>query len=188
MDPIRSRFLMILVFYLWFAGPLPAPQKEFLTPQEIAKIQDAQEIEERIKVYMEAASSRLKSAEDRLGGKESAPGDPLEFFSVADMLDSYYRIVRSVMFSLDDALQSRQTDKAKLGKALKNLKNTMEKATKDLQILKKIAEEKQNEEVWNMTNKALDITNGALEGAELGLSQQPASPPKKGKSKSVSKP
>jgi hypothetical protein len=158
-------------------------QREFLTPLEVTKIQDAQEIEERINIYMEAAILRLKNAEERLSGKESAPGDPMEFYSVADMLDGYYRIVRSVMFNIDDAFQAPKTEKAKLGKALKNLKTTMERATKDLQVLKRIAEDKKLEEVWNLTNKAIDITKGALEGAEVGLSTHPAPGPPKKKAK-----
>ena len=168
---------------IWSPSPLRG-EKEFLTPQEISKLQDAQQVDERIKVYMEAATLRLKASEDRLNGKESQPGDPLEFFSVEDMLDGYYSIVRSVMFVMDDAVQSKRTEKAKLGKALKSLKSTMEKSSKDLEILKRMAEEKQREETWNLVNKAIDITKGALDGADLGLSREPPSPAKKGKEKS----
>ncbi len=159
-----------------------APDKEFLTPKEIEQIQDAQEIDERVKVYMEAAALRLKTAEERLGGKESEPGDPMEFFTVEEMVDGYYRIMKSVMTNLDDAYQRRDVDKSKLGKALKNLKSTTEWAGKVLLSLKKTAEEKQNEALWNAVNQSIDITNGAHEGAELGLSKTP-SPPTKTKGK-----
>ncbi len=161
-----------------------APQKEFLTPKEIEQIQDAQEIEQRIKIYLQAAALRLKTAEDRLGGKEAEEGDPLEFFTVEDMIDGYYRIMKSVMTNLDDAYQKRDTDRANLGKALKNLKDSTEWAGKVLLSLKKTAEEKQKEELWNLVNQALDITNGAHEGAELGLSKTPA-PKTKSKSKGL---
>jgi len=77
--------------------------REYLTPDEITKIQDAQEIDLRIKIYLQAGALRLKAAEERLNGKESAPGEPLEFYSVEEMLDGYYQIVRSVMINLDDA-------------------------------------------------------------------------------------
>jgi hypothetical protein len=155
--------------------------KEYLTPKEIEQIQDAQEIEKRIKIYLEAAALRLKAAEDRLYGKESAPGDPLEFFSAEEMIDGYYQIVRSVMLNLDGAFQKPSGDKEKFGVALKNLKDSMEKAEKSLAILKKMAEEKRREELWNLINKAIDVTGGAHEGAEMGLSKQPAPPKKKGK-------
>ncbi len=77
-------------------GSLPAAaqqkpgSKEYLTQDEITKIQDAQEIDQRTKLYMQAAALRLKVAEERLNGKESVPEDPMEFFSVEDMLEGYY--------------------------------------------------------------------------------------------------
>ncbi len=107
----------------------------------------------------------------------------MEFFSVEDMIDGYYRIMKSVMTNLDDAYQRRDTDRGKLGKALKNLKESTESAGKALLSLKKTAEEKRNEELWNLVNQSIDITNGAHEGAELGLSKTP-SPSTKGKHKS----
>ncbi len=154
--------------------------KEYLTPKEIEKIQDAQEIEPRIKIYLQAAELRLKAAEDRLNGKESAPGDPLEFFTVEDMLEGYYQIMKSVMMNLDAAYEKpRAGEGENIGKALKNLKETTERAQKSLSILKKMAEDKKDEAIWNLVNRDLDITGGAHDGAELGLSRQPAPPKKK---------
>ncbi len=157
------------------------PAREFLTPQEIEKIQDAQEIDQRIKIYMEAASLRLKTAEERLNGQESSPGDPLEFFTVEEMIDGYYRIMKSVMSNLDEAASRPSTERKTLSKALENLKDSTEKGLKELSILKKIAEDKQKEELWNLVNNALDIAAGAHEGADSALSHMP--PPAKSKTK-----
>lgn len=177
----RCRHLILAVF-LFVTGGRAAPQKEFLTPQEIKKIQDAQEIEKRVKIYMEAAELRLNSAQQRLNGKESEEGDPLEFFTVEDMLDGYYRILKSVMLNLDEATQRPGNDPAKITKALKSVKDTTEKATKQLEILKKLAEDKRLEKVWNLTNQAIDINKGALEGATMALANRPAASEKsKGK-------
>jgi hypothetical protein len=176
--------LMLLAALALVSSAAGASQvKELLTPKEIEKIQDAQEIDERVKVYMEAAELRLKTSEERLTGKESQPGDPLEFFSVEDMLDGYYSCLRSVMINLDDAFGKPGANSERLKKALKNLRSTTERADKDLAVLKKLAEEKRLEEVWNRVNEALDITRGAGEGAELGLARlssdknKPAKPP-----------
>ena len=83
---------LFLLFLLLFTGSLNAnpgsPGREFLTDQEIDDVRDAQEIDKRIKVYMQAAAARLKTAEDRLNGIESTEEDPLEFFSPEDMLDA----------------------------------------------------------------------------------------------------
>lgn len=152
------------------AVALAAYPKEFLTPKEIEKIQDATEIDKRIKVFLEAAELRLKAAEERLRGQEPADGDPLELFSVEEMLEGYYRILRSVMFTLDEAFEKRP-DPERLPKALKGLKERTEKDLKSLQILKKIAEEKKREELWNLVGQALEIADGARDGAETGLTR-----------------
>jgi len=171
----RASVLFAAAFAVGLAVSLP--QKEFLTPKEIEKIQDAQEIEERIKIYLEAARLRLNTAEERLSGKESLEGDPFEFYTVEDMLDGYYRILRSVMFNLDDAAQKSNADRDKITKALKNLKETTEKGAKQLAGLKKTAEEKKLEKVWNLVNQAIDINNGAREGAEIALQKDKSKKP-----------
>ena len=176
--------LQLVLGVLLAAAPQRPGSREYLTPDEITKIQDAQEIDLRTKLYMQAAALRLEVAEERLNGKESGPDDPMEFFSVEDMLDGYCKIMRSVMINLDDAYQKPGGDRARIVKALKNLKEATDKALKDLGIIKGIAEEKRLEDVWNLANQGLDIAHGAHEGAELGLSGQPAGEKTKAKKKS----
>ena len=167
---------------------LAVPAKEFLTDKEIEKIQDNPEIDLRVKIYLDAAALRLKTAEARLAGQEAEPGDPLEFFTPEDMLDGYFKILKSVMANLDDAavhhpvLARQESPSAnpqdwqkRIGKALKNLRSSTERAAGELQILKKLAEEKKKEELWKLVNDAIEITSGAHEGAEYGLSKQPDS-------------
>jgi len=153
--------------------------KEFLTDKEIEKIQEAQGIADRVKIYLEAAALRLKAAQDRLQGLEPKTGDPLELFAPEEMLDGYYRILGSVMLNVDDAFQKPGPNQQKVVAALKSLKKSTEKALGDLEILKKIAEEKRKEELWNLVNKSIDITNAAHEGAEFGLSKESSPPAKK---------
>jgi hypothetical protein len=143
--------------------------KDFLTPKEIEKIQEAQEIDLRVKVYLEAGALRLKTASERLAGKESLPGDPLEFFSVEEMIDGYFKILRAVMLNLDDASRKPGTDQKKAQGALKSLKSATEAATKPLQALKKTAEELRREELWNLLAKAIEINNDAHEGAAAAI-------------------
>ena len=76
--------------------------------------------------------------------------------------------------------ETARNDKQRIGNALKLLKSETEKNISELLILKKLAEEKKKEQLWNLVNEAIDIANGAHEGAESGLSKQPA-PPDKGK-------
>ncbi len=178
----------LLLMAIWVPMPHAEPrilQKEYLTPLEIEKIQDAQEIDKRVKLYLDAAALRLKTAEERLNGKESVAGDPMEFFSPEDMVEGYYRCIRSVMLNLDGAAQNPKTEPAGFSKALKSLQQSTESAKKSLQILKSMAEEKKKEELWNWVNRALDVTEGAHDGAVSALAKEPPTgkegkgPPKK---------
>ena len=205
---IRPIALLLLVVSILMAAPAPAgPAKEFLTDIEIEQIKDTRQIDMRVKIYMEAAALRLKTAGERLSGKESIPGDPLEFFTPEEMLDGYYRILESAMMNLEDAAnmdgaslqrervllsedcgyncgsRAPKPNRELIGKALKLLKSETEKDAGELEILKKTAEEKQREELWNLINKAIDITSGAHDGAEYGLSKHPAPADQKEKKK-----
>jgi hypothetical protein len=167
--PMAGMKLSLALATVLLITPRLARGREFLTPQEIEKIQDAQEIDKRVKIYMEAASLRLTTAEERLNGKESSPGDPLEFFTVEEMVDGYYRILKSVMANVDDVASRPFSDRKALDQALQTLKTTTGEAVKQLEILKKLAEDKQREELWNLVNRAIDIAKGAHEGAEAAL-------------------
>jgi hypothetical protein len=177
----KGLFVLILLAVVLTASFIPA--REFLTDKEIEKIQDAQEIDLRIKIYLEAAELRLRVAEERLTGKEPVEGEPLEFYTPEDMLEGYFRIIKSVMMNLDEVAEKEGPNKALLGKTLKMLKSSTEKNSGQLQVLRKIAEEKRKEELWNRVNSAIDITNGAHEGAEYGLTKHPAPAEKEKKKK-----
>ena len=177
--------LLPLLLYFWglFPGSICAGE-DFLTEKEIEAIQENQEISERVKLYLQFAETRLKSAEDRLNGLETVEGDPFELLTPEQMLDGYYRIIRSVMLNMDDAYRNPNPRmRPKLRQALKTLKTETAKSSKQLEILKTIAEEKRNEELWNLVNKAIDVTNGAREGAEFGLSQYSEPDAKKSKAR-----
>jgi hypothetical protein len=164
-------FILAMILFMSL-GAMGLATKEFLTPQEIARIQDAQEIDQRIKVYLEASVLRLKAAAERLAGKESAPEDPLEFFSVEDMLDGYYRIFHAVMLNLEDASSNPKTDAKKFQSAMKNLKTTSEANGKQLEALKKISEEQRKEGAWKLITRDIEITKGAYEGAVKSTKQK----------------
>jgi hypothetical protein len=175
-----SAFLIVFIFGTTHFPGARSFSKEFLTPKEIEKIQLAQEVDTRVKAYMEAAALRLKTARERFGGVESEAGAPLEFFTVEEMIEGYNRIMQSVMSNLEDAYQDESKDREKLRVALTSLRNGSKDAENPLAVLKKLAEEKLDEKVWNQVNQAIEITKGASEGAESGLSELPVPPKKKG--------
>ena len=166
-------FISVLAIILSISPTISfgCPEKEFLTEKELDAIRENQEIAGRTRIYMEAAALRLKTAEERLLGREPAQGDPFEFFTPEEMLEGYYRILKSVMFNLDEIYQGPRRNDG-LPAALKSLKAGTEKNIRQLEILKKIAEDKKKERLWNLVNQAIDIADGAHKGAEYGLSKQ----------------
>ena len=92
------------------------------------------------------------------------------------MLDGYYRILHSVMLNLDDAVQNRMADQKKSQAALKNLKTATEASLPQLQVLKKLSEDQKREEAWKLIGNAIEITNGAHEGAAKALERKAAVP------------
>ena len=87
-----------------------------------------------------------------------------------DLWPSDPKINRDHLLYRAAAYQNPDSDQNKIRKALTTLKKATEQAAKQLGILKKLAEEKNKEELWNLVNKSIKINEGAREGADYGLS------------------
>jgi hypothetical protein len=183
MQGFRFPFLVAFVAAAMVSMVPGREHKEFLTPKEIEKIQDVQEIDGRVKIYMDAAEQRLKTAEERLGGKEPEEGDPFEFFTPEDLVYGYHEIIKSVTLNIDGAIQTPRVGKDKIRKALKTLKDSSESSSRELAVLKRIAEEKKKEELWDLVQQAIEITQEAREGAENALAGMKDAPDQKTKSR-----
>jgi hypothetical protein len=154
------------------------PGKEPLTPTEIIQVQENKNIDIRVRLYMDAAFRRLKTAEERLAGKEPEEGDPFELYTAEEFIDAYCQIFKTVMINLD-AIAEQPHTRENPGKALKVLKEGSEKNGKELEILKRYAEDQKKEQLWNAVNRAIEMTADAKSGAEFGLTKHPAPPEKK---------
>ena len=166
--------IFLLGFHLF---AFASGSREYLTEEEITLIQIKQRIDPRVKAYLKAAALRLRSAEARLRGEETEPGDPMEYFTPEDMLDGYYRILNSVMLNLEDANEKPRPDSDGIRKALKELRKRAEKFLPQLELLQKIAEEREDKELLRLIGRAVDITNGAFEGAKYALEDKTYAPP-----------
>ena len=171
-------FFLIVVTTCTICGAPAYAAKEFLTEAEITSIRKAQVIDERVHAYMRAAALRLQTAKERLVGKESKEGDPLEFFTPEEMLDGYNRILQSVMTNLDEAFRSGRNQQITLD-ALTILQLSAKSALEQLKTIKKLAEKKEKEKLWDLVNEAIELTDGAYKGAEEGLTRLSAPPGKK---------
>ena len=146
--------------------------RDFLTDQEIGLMQNVQSIDKRTGVYMDAAALRLQTVGDRFEGKASGPGDALEFYSHEEMLEDYYKILEHVMIVVGEAFdEPRRRENINIKKALQHLKSEMPRNLDKLATLKRRAEEKKKEELWNRVNSAIDISDGVRDGADEGLSR-----------------
>ena len=167
----KPREILIIIPLMFLMTLSGAFARDFLSEQEIKRLQKTQDIDRRTDIYMTAASLRLGAAMDRFEGKESEPGDAMEFYGWEDMLDDYFKISERVMLIVDDAFESpRRRENINIKKALNTLKSESRNNLKKLTALRKLSEEKRMESLWDYVNRAIDITEGLLDGAEEGLS------------------
>jgi len=161
------------------AGVSALSAREFLTEEEIELIRIKQKIDPRIKAYLSFAALRLKSTEARLLGAGIEPGDPLEYFTPEDMLDGYYRIMNSVMLNLEETARKAGPNGGDILNTLKELHKRTEESLRQLEFLEKLATKQNKPELLRLIHRAVDITNGAHEGAEYGLAEKSGASGKK---------
>ncbi len=169
------RVLALLLLSAVTLAGAEAP-REFLTAEEIALLQIKQRIDVRTDLYLRAALLRLKSAEARLRGEETEPGDPLEYLTAEDMLDGYYRILHSVMVNLEDAYRPATADLDRVRKALKQLRQRAEESMRRLDSLEALARRRNDGQLLRLIERAREITAGAHEGAREALREKTDAP------------
>ena len=159
------------VFALLLFAPLSdARARDFLTEIEITQLRNAPNIDKRTDIYMDAALMRLRSVQDRFEGKESEPGDAMEFYSQQDMLDDYTEIMNRVVLIVGDAFEMpHHRENTGIKRALNILKSKCSESFNRLAELRKNAEKKQLKSLLNNINHTIDVINDILDGAKEGL-------------------
>lgn len=90
------------------AGSVCAQQPDYLTPEEVEKVRDAQEPNKRVALFLEFAAGRLLLFEKALAG---APGqEPVRPYQLKDMLNDFIRAVDDSADALDTALNRGGAD------------------------------------------------------------------------------
>jgi DNA repair ATPase RecN len=157
-------------------------QKEYLSPAEIDQIREAQEINERVPLYLEFAKARLMAAMKLAGvqsaehplepakGKKSPAGhksaeekkEPEK--SLSDYLEEYDSIYEEMLRHLDESLDQGAD-------ARKALKAILKESPLHQSSLKSI-EARLGEDSPNILSEALSDTADAIEGSQKTLPGQ----------------
>jgi hypothetical protein len=148
---------------------LAMPFQEWMTPAEIVKFRDEQELAKRIGMYMSAAKLRLEKVGERLSGKSSAEGDPLEFHSATDLVLGCRSAIRAAMISIQDQVTYKKAENEEIIAALKELKGTTEDFRPALEKIQKQAIEKRDEPLYNAVKECAQYADSAARGAKSAI-------------------
>ncbi len=122
------RLIPVLLFGLFLFSPGPAQQRgDVLNEQEIERIREAQEIDQRAEVFLKLAGRRLTALESRPDQltKREQWGEPPNG-SPQQLLAAYTRILEELADKLDAAAETKGEKDPKLRKALARVRHDME--------------------------------------------------------------
>lgn len=158
-----SRWVPLVLALMICAAPLAAQREEFLSPGEIAQIREAQEPDQRLKLYVEFAGYRLESVEKELAGNQPNRGELIHAF-----LTEYDRIIDAIDANAENAVAKRLPARKGLEQALKAEPDYLQKLhsirtrnPKDLTEYKFILE------------RAIDTTESSMAFLREALGKQP---------------
>ncbi len=154
-------FLFACVFS-WLQ-PAQAQRREFLTDGEIYQIREAQEPNERLKLYVRFARERLNAAEKALAGSEASRGEMIH-----DNLREYDQIIDAIDRNVEQAVQRRDL-------ARKGLELALKEEPEFLKLLEsfRARNPKDLEEYRFILNQAMDTTESSIASLREALAKQP---------------
>jgi hypothetical protein len=140
-----------------------AQRREFLTDGEIEAIREAQEPDQRLKLYTQYAQQRLELAEKALAGSEADRARQIH-----TALSEYNRILEAIDANVDQAVTRRDLMRKGLEYALKNepdflklLESFQARNPKDL------------DEYRFALSQAIENTKDSIDGLREALQKQP---------------
>jgi hypothetical protein len=141
------------------------------TSEEYEKIQDAQELLKRVKAFIEIAESRLVEIHRRIDKVEwdKEEENPLEFYTVAQMVHAYQRAIEGIMVNIDEKAKYKMAKKKEIRKSLELLNKKMQEFIPKLEPLEQLAIDTNDEELDYEVRKAKISSGTALKGSQMGI-------------------
>ncbi len=161
-----------------FVAPAPAQRRprstiagDQFTDAEYEKIQDAQELLKRVKLLLEIATSRLDEIERRSSGRQwdKEEPNPLEFFTYGQLMHAYTKALDSLMINIDEKAKYKTASQKDIRKSLEQVNEKVTQFIPRLEPIKKLAEERQDEELYLELRVAKRKSETAQKGSQLGL-------------------
>jgi len=145
------------------AQPATAQQREFLTDGEIYQIREAQEPDQRLKLYVQFAQQRLDAVEKELAGSDADRARRIH-----QNLSEYDRIIDAIDRNVEQALGRHDLMRKGLEAALKA-------EPEFLKLLEafRARNPKDLREYRFILDQAVETTKDSLEGLREALAKQP---------------
>jgi hypothetical protein len=154
--------LRFLLAFLAFALLPVFAQRDFLTPDEVDRVREAQEPNERLKLYTNFARQRLDQIQALLKQEKEGRAGLMQ-----DLLEQYSQIIDSIDTVADDALQKKVNIDA-------GMKAVADAEKKMLPVLEKILEShpKDLDRYEFSLSLAIDTTRDSLDASAEDLGKR----------------
>ena len=147
------------------------PSGDRFTDEEYGRIQLNQELDKRVRVFLDIAESRLQETQRRMKGEEwkEENANPLEFHTYWDMVHAYRRALDSLMISIDEKTTCKSISEREVRKSLKKLSKNIEQFIPQLEPIRQFAKDSRDKDFYREVIKAQETSVIARKGSQYGL-------------------
>ena len=151
--------LLVLLISISTSAPSAAAQDDFLTPDEVDAVRDAQEPEQRIPLYLEIAQLRLGSIRAAIASVKSGTGRTAQ-----KKMGEYTEVLEALETAISDARERRSP----FPKAMELLKKQLPEARQFLESLDNESSPLYADYRFTL-EEAVDITDELIEDIGKGM-------------------
>ena len=167
-----------------------AQSADGFTDEEYTRIQRAQELDRRTRVFLKIAEDRLEALDERwtrLTGKEppvtgkkrkkkrkkksrkEEDEGPLAFHAHWELLHAYERAIDGIMINIDEKANQRRLSGEEIHKVLKRFCENVLQFEPRMETMEKLAVQLDDDDYWLTLEEAKKTTGIARKGCRLGL-------------------